>query len=933
MRPYSDVQDDADFSRILRPAWPFVGRTAEIRTAVAQLRRQGEPGILLVGEAGVGKSRLLNSIVSYCQDEDMHVVVTAGAEASRGLPFATMAALLPEQDDRDAANVFGAAVGALREAAGGRTCVVAIDDLDHLDDVSVALVQHLAVTAGARVLAAVRAGSTDAPAVKALLRRPFVQASVVETLDRTTIGALLDTALGGPVDGLTVDRMWRVTRGNPLFVRHLVEECQASGNLRQVREVWRWRGQMPARRGLRTLVADLLGGLTDDEARTLSYVAHAEPVPLDVIEALADTSVLVRLEQRSLITVERVRRELLVRMGHPLYGEAVRARSGEDNRRSLYRALAHAVMQAPPAMDGIGLRAVTWQLSAGDPVPGGQVVHAASEALARCDAPLAEQLARHSGLDAAVDVLARALVAQNKADEAEDLLSGRMDGGPGSPSELAQVAALRALNLFWNLRRPAEAEEVLRAARAIGPLTSDAAAELAVAELALAAFGAGATGLASAGLTHLPAGVRDSVIASVSEPLRAYLNIYLGRPALVADDYASGRLGAPRVWSAMGAATAACHVQALALAGRLEEAFATARSGYRAAIEQEDCACAALLSFELGICEVWAGRPSRALPHFREAHALLDHHVPFPIQVYVFAEHATCLAAVGRLDESRRMLEDIAGRLPDRSNLHHHLTLARIRIDALAGVERAEAAEAAASLGERYRSEGWLTKAVEAFYHSVRLHPSPSVAEALHEVAGRCDSELFLLFDRHAQAVVGGDAEGLAAVAEVLAEHGYNGLAGQAVSTAAEIAAERRERRLAARLRIRVRELAQLCEGYWPPWTARPEPQAVLSQRERETCELAAGGMTNDAIAAHLGLSKRTVANHLQHAYGKLGIRGRQDLAQALGLPRPVPPVGPAWAADSPPRDGTGAVDPDQLHGTGPPLSRISPSSRTNCHE
>ncbi|WP_169978275.1 helix-turn-helix transcriptional regulator [Microbispora sp. H10836] len=896
MQPYNDTPDNPGYGRTLRADWPFVGRTTEIRAAVAQLRRRGEPGVLLVGEAGVGKSRLLNSIVSRCRDEDMHVVVTAGAEASRGLPFSTMAALLPEQAGPHTANVFGAAADALREAAGGRVCVVAVDDLDHLDDVSVALVEHLAATAGARVLAAVRAGSTDAPAARALLRRPFVQVSTVETLDRTTVGALLDAALGGPVDGLTVDRLWRATRGNPFFLRHLVDECQASGTLRQVSEVWRWEGQMTARRGLRTLVADLLGALTGEEARALSYVAHAEPVPLDVIEALVGTSVLVRLEQRSLITVERIRTDLLVRMGHPLYGEAVRARTAEEQRRTVYRALAHTVMRASPALYGVRLRAVTWQLSAGDPVPGDQVVHAASEALAHCDAPLAEQLARRVHTHAAVEVLARALVAQNKAGEAEDLLSARMAAGAGSPPELAQVAALRALNLFWNLRKRAEAEEVVRAARAMGPLTGEAAAELAVAELALAVFGDGAADLTSADPAHLSAGIRDGVISSVGEPLRAYLTIYLGRPSLVADGYASGRLGAPRIWSAMGAATAACHVQALALAGRLDEAFAKARSGYRAAIEQEDCAGTSLLSFELGICEVWAGRPSRALPYFREARALLDHEMPFPIQVYVFAEHAACLAAVGRFDESYRVLEDIARRLPARSHLHSHLTLARIRIDAAAGVERAETAEAGASLGERYRSEGWLTKAVEAFYHSVRLRPSPLVAKALHEVAGSCDSELFLLFDRHAQAAVRRDVEGLAAAAEALAERGYNSLAGEAVSTAAEIADGRREHRLAARLRIRGRDLARLCEGYWPPWTTRPEPQAVLSRRERETCELAAGGMTNDAIAARLGLSKRTVANHLQRAYGKLGIRGRQGLPQALGLPRPVSPVGPAWA-------------------------------------
>jgi len=48
---------------------------------------------------------------------------------------------------------------------------------------------------------------------------------------------------------------------------------------------------------------------------------------------------------------------------------------------------------------------------------------------------------------------------------------------------------------------------------------------------------------------------------------------------------------------------------------------------------------------------------------------------------------------------------------------------------------------------------------------------------------------------------------------------------------------------------------------------------------------LAATGMASKEIAQRLYLSVRTVDNHLQHAYTKLGVSGRADLAQALGSP------------------------------------------------
>jgi DNA-binding CsgD family transcriptional regulator len=57
---------------------------------------------------------------------------------------------------------------------------------------------------------------------------------------------------------------------------------------------------------------------------------------------------------------------------------------------------------------------------------------------------------------------------------------------------------------------------------------------------------------------------------------------------------------------------------------------------------------------------------------------------------------------------------------------------------------------------------------------------------------------------------------------------------------------------------------------------------AALSPREREIATLAAAGQPSKVIAQRLGLSVRTVSNHLQNAYLKLGISGRDDLAAAL---------------------------------------------------
>jgi DNA-binding CsgD family transcriptional regulator len=58
--------------------------------------------------------------------------------------------------------------------------------------------------------------------------------------------------------------------------------------------------------------------------------------------------------------------------------------------------------------------------------------------------------------------------------------------------------------------------------------------------------------------------------------------------------------------------------------------------------------------------------------------------------------------------------------------------------------------------------------------------------------------------------------------------------------------------------------------------------EVALTKREREIVTLAAAGATSNAIASDLFLSVRTVNNHLQRAYIKLGVTNRSELRAAL---------------------------------------------------
>ena len=64
------------------------------------------------------------------------------------------------------------------------------------------------------------------------------------------------------------------------------------------------------------------------------------------------------------------------------------------------------------------------------------------------------------------------------------------------------------------------------------------------------------------------------------------------------------------------------------------------------------------------------------------------------------------------------------------------------------------------------------------------------------------------------------------------------------------------------------------------PRQVEPQADADLSARQLEVARLVARGLTNGQIAEQLQISPRTVASHLDHIYGRLGIGSRAALTR-----------------------------------------------------
>ena len=118
-------------------------------------------------------------------------------------------------------------------------------------------------------------------------------------------------------------------------------------------------------------------------------------------------------------------------------------------------------------------------------------------------------------------------------------------------------------------------------------------------------------------------------------------------------------------------------------------------------------------------------------------------------------------------------------------------------------------------------------------------------------------------------------------------------LAAEAANEAAQAFQTVGDRRAAAALGVRADGLLAACEGARTPALRAPALVVPLTARERDIAAMAAQGITSQQIADRLYLSVRTVNNHLQNVYTKLGVSGRRQLAGVLGessAPPPAPP-------------------------------------------
>ena len=102
--------------------------------------------------------------------------------------------------------------------------VLGVDDVALLDDLSTFVVHQIIQRRAAKVVLTIRAGEPIPAATRELWSGGQFDRLDLQPLSEDDITALVSATLGGPLDPLAAERLWTLTRGNPLYLRNIVEQ-------------------------------------------------------------------------------------------------------------------------------------------------------------------------------------------------------------------------------------------------------------------------------------------------------------------------------------------------------------------------------------------------------------------------------------------------------------------------------------------------------------------------------------------------------------------------------------------------------------------------------------------------------------------------------------------------------------------------------------
>ncbi|WP_433087433.1 LuxR C-terminal-related transcriptional regulator [Dactylosporangium sp. CA-052675] len=863
-----------------------MSRHAELERIADALADADHGAVIITGRSGVGKSRLAREALRRARDDGWPVLHIAVSVAAAAIPLSAVAALLPAGAGLDdPVTLLGACREHLRTTFGGRRVVIAVDDADLLDPASTVLLAHLLQQRAIFVVATVATPAAPPEPLDALWRAGQATRIELGGLDRGACDRLLHLSLLGPVTAPTSLALWDASRGNALYLRELVLGALEDGALVGTGGVWALRAPLRPGAGVAAIVRRRLAELPEPDRQVLDLLAVCGPLGADDVAAQFPAAGLPGLEAREWIVVRVEQRRHQIALAHPLHGAILRESIPTLAARRMLldqidRVTAYGARRASDP-----LRLATWRLDATGAGDTALLAEAAVAARAARDNARAKRLAgavlRTAPHLRASLVLAETLVDEGDPAGAEAALADADD--PAADAETyAAWAVTRSLNLAYRLGRLDDADRVLQAAADVVDSAGDG--RLLATRAMLSAYGGRPREalelLASVDPPHRDAAAAAPAGGTLAWHVRSASLTELGR---LDEAEELCRLGHARPEPGGAAPPAAVHLTVLAtvldLRGQFGAALDVCAQGQDEAVAAGDRSLSAMFATIAGWTQLDRGDVAAAAVAFRAALSETGPVATSDAVRSAVAGLVMATALAGAVD--RPALERLTAGLDAVASDTAGPAIQQQRALAWVDAQHGNVPAALTRLvrtAERCTQVGAYTRAFRLLHDMVRLGRPEYALDRLRNLPWA--SEWTATVRAHAEAAVRGDGGALLAAA-----HRYAAL--DALLVAAETAthaAATGDGRLRSRAGVLAAQWLARCPDVRTPGLLRPVTTTPLSTREREIAVLAAKGHPSRTIAEQLYLSVRTVNNHLQSAYTKLGVSNRGELAAALRI-------------------------------------------------
>ncbi len=864
----------------MRLKWPLTGRKEELAAIDAARSDPDTCGVVLRGAAGVGKSRIAREALAHAAAAGCTTQWAVATSSARALPLGALTAWVTA--DMDGPQLVRLVVDALTVTSNDAEVIVGVDDVHLLDDLSAFVLHQIVRRRTAKVILTLRDGEAVPAGVQEIWGAGEFQRIDLQPLSSEETVSLLGATLGGVIDPGAGHRLWSLTRGNALYLHHMVEQEVSAGRLAAEHGCWHWTGGMSVAPALVELIESRMGALPPAVGDVIDVLAVGEPMDIRLLANIADPAAIEEAEARSLVTLDENDGEAKVRLAHPLYGEVRRERAPAIRLRRL-RGLVASSLAAGTDRDDIRVlvRRATLALDS-DLQPDPELfLSAARSAVQLLDTPLAGRLAR-AAVEAGGGVPAQiqhgyCMVWSARAAEAQQELAALAEHAQ-TDLEVAQVAALRGHNTYWTLRQPTAAEAILDEAEAT--VLDPPARRILAAQRATFHADLGRPDAAVRTATEALAGPLPDADAAIAAWAMVGGLAMLGRVAELEAAAARGQTAASATQNAavLRNGLSYRHMIGLKLAGHLHRAEEVAQQAWR---DIEDTWFPHGGLVHLGQAQLARGQVADALSRLQQALTVLaaGHEMGgwlFRCRLGV----AQALALTGDAAAARRAMTELdADRHPGLLFLATEVTLARAWVAAAegslteaVGLTHTAAADAAEAGQPAYEVLAWQTAA---------QFGDGSGADRLLELTGIVEGPRVALAARFATALQTGDSDELASVSTCFEDIGDLIAAIDAAAHAALMYRRHDQRGSALTCATRAQALARECGAVTPALRQAAAP-LPLTDREREIVNLLGQGLPSRVIAERLTLSTRTVEGHIYRAMAKTGTTNRDELAALL---------------------------------------------------